>query len=94
MAAGYVQIQTPTSEGNVMASSMSTAWTCQECRKPQRGAKRSTMTGRTICGPCERTQDARVFGMLSGGTVPEQMQNATAVQGARNWIRKALGKKD
>jgi len=77
-----------------MASSMSTTWTCQDCRKPQRGAKRSTMTGRTICGPCERNQGARVVGMLSGGSVGDQVQAATAFQASRSWLRKALGKKD
>lgn len=75
-----------------MASSMSAGWTCQECRKTQHGAKQRTQTGRTICGPCQRTHEARVFGMLSGGGLSEQMQNATAASGARAWIRRALGK--
>lgn len=77
-----------------MVSSMSAAWTCQECRKPQRGAKHRTTTGRTICGGCERELDARVFGMLSGDTLGEQMGAATAFKGSRSWIRNALGLKD
>lgn len=77
-----------------MASSMSSAWNCQECKKPQRGAKHRTTTGRIICGPCERNQDARVFGMLSGGTVSDQMESATAFAGARSWFRRATGQKD
>lgn len=77
-----------------MASSLSVSWTCQECRKPQRGAKHRTMTGRTICGSCERKQDARIFGMVTGDDVSSQMAGATAFAGTRSWIRRALGKKD
>lgn len=77
-----------------MTSSMSTAWTCQECKKPQRGAKHRTTTGRTVCGSCQRTQDARVYGMLAGDSVGEQMEAATAFRGARSWFRRATGKKD
>ncbi|MEO6019433.1 MAG: hypothetical protein ABIP45_04180 [Knoellia sp.] len=77
-----------------MVSSMSAGWTCQECHKPQRGARHRTQTGRTICGPCQRTHEARVFGMMAGGSLADQMEAATAATGARAWIRRAMGKKD
>lgn len=77
-----------------MASSLSAAWTCEQCRKPQRGSKHRTMTGRTICGRCERGQVAAATGMLTTDSTPEAMQQATAIGGFREWLRRARGKKD
>lgn len=77
-----------------MPSSLSAAWTCQECRKPRRGARHPTMTGRVICGPCQRGLDAAVLGMSSGDRLSTQMESAVGIHGLRELLRRKLGRKD
>ncbi|PRY53400.1 hypothetical protein BCF74_12819 [Knoellia remsis] len=77
-----------------MASSLSSTWTCQQCRKPQRGTKHRTMTGRTICTSCERLQTSAALGMLTGDTTSEQVGHAVAIDRIRGWFRRATGGRD
>lgn len=76
-----------------MSNSLSAAWTCQQCKKPQRGAKHRTSTGRTVCGACERTQTAAALGMMTTSGTTDAIQQGVAIGGAREWLRRAFGKK-
>lgn len=75
-------------------SSRSGVWTCPECAKPQRGAKHATMTGRVICGSCQRGLNAVALGMMTGDSTSSQVGNAVGIHGIRERFRRALGKKD
>ncbi|KGN30914.1 hypothetical protein N802_05820 [Knoellia sinensis KCTC 19936] len=77
-----------------MASSLSASWTCQECKKRRRGAKHTTMTGRTICGSCQRGLDAVALGVMTGADTGSAMGNAVGIHGIREMLRRRLGKKD
>lgn len=71
-----------------MASSMSSSWTCQQCRRAVRGEQHVTSLGRTVCTSCQHDHDALVLGSLAGGGLGD----VVAVRGSRRWIRRALAR--
>lgn len=77
-----------------MASSLSATWTCPECKKARQGTKHQTMTGRTVCGPCQRGFEAAALGMMTGDDLGSQVGNAVTIHGIRQGLRRLTGKKD
>ncbi|MGL5850997.1 MAG: hypothetical protein ACRCZD_09480 [Phycicoccus sp.] len=69
-------------------SSLSSTWTCDQCRRRVRGAKHRTMIGRTVCTSCQHDADALAITGMSGGGLGDLV----AFRGARRWIRSSLGR--